>query len=295
MLDHKDERGNMKEKKSSYFWDVLNRFFNHKLAVIGLLILLIEIVTIIFLPIIMHLDPYSSEHLFGAAPGNGLILGSDDTGRDLFARLVYGGRTSLYVGLLAVIVSAAIGIPLGMIAGYYRGVAEMIIMRVADIFMAFPSMILIMVLVSVIGPSVQSVTVIIGIMGWPQFARLLYGNVLSVREKDYVEAARAVATKNGMIMLRYILPNASAPVLVAFTFNMANAILQESALSFLGMGVQPPQASWGNILYAAQSVSIIATRPWMWVPAGICLLVTILSINVFGDGLRDALDPRMKI
>ena len=285
----------MKTKQSSYVLDVMKRFINHKMAVCGLTVLLIEVILIIILPGIMHLDPYSSGAYFGAAPGNGYLLGTDDTGRDLFARLVYGGQTSLYVGFLAVLISAAIGIPLGMIAGYYRGAAEIVIMRAADIFMAFPSMILIMVLVSVIGPSVQSVTVIIGLMGWPQFARLLYGSVLSVRERDYVEAAKAVGTKNRKIMLRYILPNASAPVLVAFTFNMANAILQESALSFLGMGVQAPQASWGNLLYAAQSVAIIATRPWMWVPAGVCLLVTVLSINMFGDGLRDALDPRMKI
>ncbi|GHT71615.1 hypothetical protein FACS1894110_24970 [Spirochaetia bacterium] len=135
----------------------------------------------------------------------------------------------------------------------------------------------------------------IGFMGWPGFARQLYANVLSVREKEYVEAARAVGTRNTAVMVRYILPNAFAPVLVVYTFQLANAILAEATLSFLGMGVQPPAASWGNILYAAQSISILSTRPWMWLSAGLCLLVTVLSINFLGDGLRDALDPKMKL
>jgi peptide/nickel transport system permease protein len=139
------------------------------------------------------------------------------------------------------------------------------------------------------------VAFVIGILGWPAFARQLYANVLSVREKDYVEAARAVGVKNGFVMLQYILPNAFAPALVVYTFQLANAILAEATLSFLGMGVQPPAASWGNILYAAQSITMLSTRPWMWLPPGICLLVTVLSINFLGDGLRDALDPKMKL
>ena len=150
-------------------------------------------------------------------------------------------------------------------------------------------------LVAVIGPSIQSVTIVIGIMGWPQFARQLYGNVLSVREKDYVEAAVAIGEKNGRIMRKYILPNAFAPVIITFTFSIASAILQESGLSFLGMGVQTPQASWGNIMYAAQSITILSKKPWMWIPPGVALLLTVLSFNFFGDGLRDALDPKTKL
>ena len=171
----------------------------------------------------------------------------------------------------------------------------MIILRLADIFMSFPAMILILVLVAIVGPSIHSVTFVIGFMGWPTFAKLLYANTISIREKEYVEAARAVGNRHLPIIVKFILPNAFAPVLVAFTFRLASAIIQESTLSFLGMGVQPPQASWGNILYAAQSLSTLAMRPWMWVPAGVALLLTVLSINFFGDGLRDALDPKMKI
>lgn len=282
-------------KRSSYFRDVVGRFKTHKLAMAGMCILFLEILLLLILPAIMDLKPYEIYSGFGAFPSKEHILGTDNTGRDLFARLIYGGRTSLYVGFFSTLISFAIGVPLGMLAGYYKGPVETVIMRMADVFMSFPSMVFILVLVSVLGPSLSTATIVIGIMGWPGFARQLYGSVLSVREKEYVEAARAVGTKNLTIMVRYILPNSFAPILIAFTFGVASAILQESGLSFLGMGVQVPKASWGNMLYAAQSVSVIAMRPWMWVPPGICLLVTVLSINLFGDGLRDALDPKMKL
>ncbi len=282
---------------SSYFKDVVSRFKKHRLAMISLVVLVIEVLMVVFLPIVLHLDPYTTDYetYFGAGPSSKHWLGTDDIGRDCFARFLYGGRVSLMVGILSAILSLAIGVPLGLLAGYYRGWVETIIMRLADIFMSFPSMVLILVLVSVLGPSVVTVTIVIGILGWPRFARTIYGNVLSVRESEYVEAARAIGTKDGQIMTKYILPNTFAPVLIAFTFRAAQAIITESSLSFLGMGVQAPQASWGNILYDAQSISVLATRPWFWLPPGIALLVTILCINFLGDGLRDALDTKMVI
>lgn len=280
---------------NSYFRDVFRRFMAHRLAMISLVVLSVEIMIVIFLPVILKLDPYTSDFnvTFGSAPGPGHILGTDDVGRDLFARFIYGGRVSLSVGLISAIVSLFIGVPLGLLAGYYRGVCETLIMRCADIFMSFPAMVLILVLVSVLGPSVVTVTVVIGILGWPKFARLIYGNVLSARESDYVESARAVGTKDWGILSRYILPNTFAPVLIAFTFRAAQAIITESSLSFLGMGVQPPQASWGNILYDAQFISILSQRPWLWLPPGIALVITVLCINFLGDGVRDALDTKM--
>jgi peptide/nickel transport system permease protein len=262
----------------------------------GLVMVLLEICAAVFLPVVLKLDPYTSSRSgFGAPPDREHIFGTDDTGRDNFARVVFGGRTSLYVGFFSATLSLLIGLPLGLFAGFYRRAAEAIIMRTADIFMSFPSVVLILVLVSVMGTSMTTVAFVIGILGWPAFARQLYANVLSVREKEYVEAARAVGVKNGLVMLQYILPNAFAPALVVYTFQLANAILAEATLSFLGMGVQPPAASWGNILYAAQSITMLSTRPWMWLPPGICLLITVLSINFLGDGLRDALDPKMKL
>jgi peptide/nickel transport system permease protein len=172
---------------------------------------------------------------------------------------------------------------------------ETVIMRCADIFMSFPNMILILVLASVLGQSVTTVTLVIGFLGWTEFARLIYASVLSVREKDYVESAKAIGAKNGTILLRYVLPNSFAPVIISFTFRTAQAIITESSLSFLGLGVQPPEASWGNILYYAQSISVLSTKLYMWVPAGVVLVLTVLSINFIGDGIRDALDTKMKI
>jgi peptide/nickel transport system permease protein len=159
--------------------------------------------------------------------------------------------------------------------------------------MSFPSIVLILVAVAVVGPSLWSVTLIIGILGWTQFTRIVYSKVLSVSQQDYVEAARAVGANTFTIIWKEILPNSMPPVLISATFGMSSAILMESALSFLGMGVQPPTASWGNMIYDAQSISILATKPWMWMPAGIAIVITVLSINFLGDGIRDALDPKV--
>ena len=285
-----------KRENESYLSEVLSKLTEHKMAMVGLFVITLEIILVVVLPFIMHLNPYDSDYTaFSAAPSGLHILGTDAIGRDIFARLVYGGRTSLLVGLLSTIISCAIGVPLGLIAGYFRGKAEIAIMRVADIFMSFPSIVLILVLVAVIGPSIWSVTIVIGVLGWTQFARLIYANVLSVSEKEYVESARAIGTSNYKIITKYILPNSFAPILIAITFQMASAILMESSLSFLGMGVQPPGASWGNMLYDAQSITVLSKRIWIWMPPGIALLITVLSINFLGDGIRDALDPKIKI
>lgn len=282
-------------QKSSYLHDTVERFARHKLAVCGLIVVIIEILLLVFLPIFMDLQPNTITDVFYGSPDSVHILGTDGTGRDAFARLIYGGRTSLEIGFLSVVVSAAIGIPLGIIAGYYRGAAEMIIMRLADMFQAIPSMCLNIVLVSVLSPSAGTLILVIGVMGWTSFARLLYAKVISIREKEYVESARAIGESNLSIMVKYILPNAISPALVAFTFGIPSAILSESALSFLGLGIQIPQASWGNILNAAQSVAVISMKPWLWIPAGVCIFITLISINLFGDGLRDALDPKTKV
>ncbi len=282
-------------KRKTYYSDILGRFRKHKLAMFGLIIMTFIVAAVILLPLLLGLDPYSTSlRMPYTRPSKEFILGFDGIGRDNFARLVYGGRVSLTVGLLSTLVSILIGVPLGLCAGYFRGWFEVIVMRLVDIFMSFPSMILILVLVSIIGPSMWSVTLVIGVMGWPQFARFIYGNVLSVRSKEYVEGAYAIGAKDYRILRDYILPNSIAPIFITATFRTAGAILEEAALSFLGMGVQPPQASWGNILYGAQSITVLATRTWFWLPPGIMLALTVLSINFIGDGLRDALDPKIK-
>ncbi len=281
----------VRSREKTFARNVVERFLCHKLAFAGLVVLAAEIVLLVVLPLALKLDPITSDFdAFEAGPGPGHILGTDDLGRDVFSRLVYGGQVSLTVGFASTIISLLIGLPLGLIAGYYRGLAELIIMRASEVFLSIPSMILILVVVSITGNSVFMLTVVIGVMGWPGFARLIYGNVLSAREKEYVEAARAIGESDFSIIVRYILPNAITPVLIEFTFHVASAILQESSLSFLGLGVQPPAASWGNLLYDAQSITVLAYKPWRWVPAGILLVLTISAINFLGDGLRDALD-----
>ena len=283
------------KKNSAYFHDAVERFMHHKLAVAGMAVVIVEILLLITLPMVMELEPNAITPAINMAPDKTHLLGTDTYGRDTFSRLIYGGRTSLKIGFFSVLVQAAIGIPLGIIAGYYGKWAEVIIMRLADMFQSIPSMCLNIVLVSVLSQSAETLILVIGVMGWPAFVRLLYAKVLSIKEKEYVEAARTTGTGNLVIMLKYILPNAISPALVAFTFGIPSAILTESALSFLGLGIQIPEASWGNMLNAAQSVAIISTKPWLWIPAGMCIFITLISVNLFGDGLRDALDPKTKI
>ena len=283
------------KKNSAYFHDAVERFMHHKLAVAGMAVVIVEILLLITLPMVMELEPNAITPAINMAPDKTHLLGTDTYGRDTFSRLIYGGRTSLKIGFFSVLVQAAIGIPLGIIAGYYGKWAEVIIMRLADMFQSIPSMCLNIVLVSVLSPSAETLILVIGVMGWPAFVRLLYAKVLSIKEKEYVEAARTTGTGNLVIMLKYILPNAISPALVAFTFGIPSAILTESALSFLGLGIQIPETSWGNMLNAAQSVAIISTKPWLWIPAGMCIFITLISVNLFGDGLRDALDPKTKI
>lgn len=274
----------------------IKKFFKHKKAVFGLSIVILLILAVVILPLVMELDPYTTDKAagFNKAPSPGHILGTDEVGRDLFARLLYGGRISLFVGITSTIISVLIGVPLGLLAGYYRGKVEVIIMRTADSFMSMPSMVLILVLVAVFGPSIFTVTVVIGVLGWTTIAKLIYGNVLSIREKEFIEAARAIGMKDYEIIIKEVLPNAIPPVWADLSFRVAGAILTESSLSFLGMGVQTPQASWGNIIFAAQNLLVLTARPWVWIPPGLCIVCVIVGFNFIGEGVRYALDPKTK-
>jgi peptide/nickel transport system permease protein len=215
--------------------EFLHSFVRHKLAMIGLIIFLAEIVLVLVLPPVMHLDPTAidSTH-FSAAPGGSHILGTDDVGRDMFARVVCGGRISILIGVAATAISVVIGLPLGLFAGYYRGKAETIIMRAADIFLSFPSMVLILVIVAVFGSSIPALIILIGVLNWPAIAKLIYGNVLSVRSMEYVEAERAIGTPSLKILFQTVMPNSIAPLWVSLSFRISNAMITESALSFLG-------------------------------------------------------------
>lgn len=285
----------MSQKKTERL-NFIKRFCKNKLAVTGLIVLLVILLVVLIMPFAM---PYTEAEIdataFSSPPSQAHRLGTDTTGRDVLTRLLYGGRVSLFVGVVSTAISVAIGIPLGLLAAFYRGWIETVIMRATDIFMTIPSTILILFLVSMFGPSIVTVTVVIGVLGWTKFARQIFGTVLAVREKDYIEGGRAIGQRDSVIIRKYILPNAIAPIFISITFRIASAILLESSLSFLGLGVQMPAASWGNMLYNAQSITILKDCLWMWLPPGLALVITILSINFVGNGLRDALDPKTSL
>lgn len=273
---------------------VWQRFRRHRLALTGVVLLLILAVASAGAPIVAVHSPYSIDlSAYRKPPSANHWLGTDASGRDVFSRLLYAGRVSLSVGLVAVSIYTAIGIALGALAGFYGRWVDMALMRAADIVLSFPQLLLIITIVAVLGPSIYNVMLVIGVLGWPPIARIVRGLSLSLREREFVLAARAIGAGNGRIIFKHLLPNSLAPVIVAATFGMAHAILLEAGLSFLGLGVQPPTPSWGNLLTDAQSMTVLEQMPWLWVPPGLLIALAVLAINFIGDGLRDALDPHL--
>lgn len=271
----------------------IRAFVRHRLAVAGLMVITILGLAAIFAPLVATHDPYTVDLLAARqGPSAHHWLGTDEVGRDVFSRLVYGARVSLSVGLVAVTIYTAIGVVLGAISGYFGGFVDGMIQRLTDTVMCFPTLIIIIAAVSITGPSIWNVMLIIGLLTWTGTCRLVRGQFLSLREQEFVEAARSVGASDLRIIFRHVLPNSVAPVIVSATFGVAAAILTEAGLSFLGLGVQPPTASWGNLINLAQSATILQEMPWLWAPPGVLIAVAVLSINFIGDGLRDALDPR---
>lgn len=276
---------------------VWKRFRASPSAMSGLIFLIAEALIVLLVPIIFRMDPVTTyvQDGFNAPPSMLHPLGTDSAARDLLARTLYGGRVSFLVGLASPLLSVAIGLPLGLIAGYYRGAAETVIMRASDMFMAFPPILLTLIIVSVIGPSLVTVILVIGGTGWTGIAKIVYGNVLSVREKEYIDSAVSIGRTDADILIHEILPGSLSPVFVSLSFRAGGAILQESGLSFLGAGIRPPEASWGGIIAAAQDLSILMLKPWIWAPSSILITLTMIAFNFVGEGLRDAFDPRMKL
>ncbi|MBX3068930.1 MAG: ABC transporter permease [Thermomicrobiales bacterium] len=274
---------------------VWRRFRRHRLAMIGLAILLVLVFAAVFAPFLTKYSPSGVDLMaYRLGPDRNHLLGTDTAGRDVFTRLLYAGRVSLSVGLVAVSIYTTIGVVLGALAGYFGGWVDSVVMRLADVVLSFPTLIIIITLASVLGPSIYNVMLAIGLLGWPPIARLLRGQLLSLRETEFIIGARAVGCSDGRLIFRHLLPNAMAPVLVAATFGIAYAILIEAGLSFLGLGVQPPTPSWGNMLTDAQSLTVLEQMPWLWLPPGLMIALAVLSINFIGDGLRDALDPYLQ-
>lgn len=273
---------------------VWRRLRSDRRAVACMVILAIEVLGVLLLPPLLGLEPDVTDRTAGfwAAPSAVHWLGTDDVGRDVLSRLICGGRISLLVGFASATINLAVGVPLGLLAGYRRGKWEFWIMRLADVFQSFPSIVLILCLVTLVGASVLNLVLVIGLLGWPGIARLVYGNVLSVREKEYILAVRALGARTGTILARNVLPNVVAPVWAALGQRVGRAILSESSLSFLGVGIRAPQASWGNLMQSATSLAVLTGRPWVWLPPGILIILTVVCLQILGNALRDAMDPR---
>jgi peptide/nickel transport system permease protein len=272
---------------------LLRAVARHRLAGFGLIVIALLLLIAIFAP---WLAPYSptQQDLYRvlAPPSRVHLLGTDNLGRDLLSRLLYGARVSLFVGIVSSVVSALIGIPFGLIAGFRGGMVDAIIMRVTDAFLCFPPLIFILAMSAALGPGLQNVMLSFALFGWTIFARITHGQVLLVRELPFVEAARSVGVPATRIMFRHILPNIVAPILVAVTIGIGTAILVESGVSFLGLGVQPPTASWGKELRVG--FTYLEAAPLFSIAPGILISLAIISFNFVGDGLRDALDPRLR-
>ncbi|RIK28530.1 MAG: peptide ABC transporter permease [Anaerolineae bacterium] len=269
------------------------RFLRHKLALFGLSVLAVLLFSAIAAPLLTPFDPLKQDlRNLRKPPTTEHWLGTDGLGRDLLTRVLFAGRISLSVGLVSVSISAAVGILIGVAAGYLGGKTDMLLMRLTDMVMTFPSLVVIITVAAAFGPSVYNAMLIIGLLTWPSIARLVRGQFLSLRTQQFVTAARSIGVSNWEIAFKHIFPNTISSITVAVTFGMATSILLEASLSFLGLGVPPPAPSWGNMLRDAQGMNILEGMPWIWLPPGIMIALSVLSINFIGDGLRDALDPR---
>lgn len=272
----------------------LARFLAQPAAAVSLGFLIAEVVLVLLLPLVLGQDPNVTDRVAGfwAAPGGAHLLGTDDAGRDILARLLAGGRVSLLVGYAAAALSTVLGVPLGLLAGYKGGKWEYGIMRACDTFQSFPSLILVLCMVALLGPSVWNLVLVIGGLGWASIARLVYGCTLSVKGREYVTASRLLGASDRTVLFRTILPNVVAPVWAALPVKVGRAILWESSLSFVGVGLRTPQASWGNLMQNAMELVTLTTRPWAWIPPGACIILTVLALLLVGEGLRRAFDPR---
>lgn len=281
-------------KEVSLWKDALSRIVKSKTSLLGLVIITLLVVIAVFAPLIAPYHPIDDGSVIDRyqPPSGEYWLGTDALGRDIFSRIAYGARISIQIGVVAVGISAVVGILLGGISGYLGRWVDMVVMRFIDILMAFPSILLAIAMVAVLGRSLTNAMIAVGIVGVPQFARIVRSTVLSVKEKEFVEAARATGVKNGRILFRHVLPNCMAPIIVQTTLSIGTAILDAAGLSFLGLGAQGATPEWGAMLKAG--VDALQTAPWVVMFPGLAILLVVLGFNLLGDGLRDALDPRLR-
>jgi peptide/nickel transport system permease protein len=282
-----------KNRKKSKLKDIWRQLRKNKLAVAGLVVLILIIVVAILAPL---LAPYyysvqdSKASYAGASSEH--ILGADKLGRDILSRLLYGARASLQMGIIAVAISATIGVTIGSIAGFFGGWTDNICMRFLDIYQAIPQLLLCITLAAILGPSLQNAIIALGVGSVPGYARLMRASVLTVREKEFIESARAINSGNGRIIVKHIVPNAIAPIIVEITMGIGSCILAGALLSFVGLGVQPPTPEWGTMI--SEGRNVMREHATLALYPGVCVMLSVLACNLLGDGLRDALDPRLK-
>jgi peptide/nickel transport system permease protein len=274
---------------------IWRRFRQHRMAMFGLITIVVFFLASLFAPAIAPYDPDQvnpiARHLPPLSPGH--LLGTDEIGRDVLSRLLYAGRVSLTVGFAAMVVTILVGSLVGLCSAYYGGKTDVILMRLTDVFLSFPTIYLLLVLAAFVRPSALTITLIVGLTAWMEVARIVRAQFLTLKEQEFVTAARAMGSTAPRIMLRELLPNGVGPIIVAATLQVAAAILAESYISFLGYGIQPPQASWGIMLNNAQE--FFTRAPWLAVFPGVAITLAVLAFNFVGDGLRDAFDPRQRV
>lgn len=286
------ERRSPAQSLAGQIW---RRFCQHRLAMVGLAIIGLLFVSAVFAPLLAPYDPDQVNPIERQQPplAPGHLLGTDEIGRDVLSRLLYAGRVSLLVGFAAMTVTIVAGSIVGLVAAYYGGKVDTVLMRLTDVFLSFPTIYLLLVLAAFIQPSTLSITLIVGFTAWMEVARIVRAQFLALKEQDFVLAARALGASAPRIMGRELLPNGMGPIIVAATLQVANAILAESYISFLGYGIQPPQASWGIMLNNAQD--FFTRAPWLAIFPGVAITLAVLAFNFVGDGLRDAFDPRQRV
>ncbi len=283
----------MSEKKRTHLHIIWLRLKRNKIAVVGFFIVLLYVVVAAFAPYIAPYDPYKQDLNSSFAPISWEHpLGCDEFGRDLLSRIIYGARVSITIQIGSIVIALLVGVFLGAVGGYYGGKLDEVIMRLMDILLAFPGMLLALAIISMLGPSLRNLIIAIGIYSIPQFARITRGAVIAVKENEYIKAARAIGENDKAIIMLYVLPNALSPIIVQTTLRMATVLLTAAGLGFLGLGVQPPTPEWGAMLSNARMYLRVA--PGVAFFPGFAIMLVVLGFNLFGDGLQDALNPRLK-
>lgn len=288
-----EEAGISNGDSASLFKDAWKRFRKNKFAMFSLAVICILALAAVFAPVIAPCDPYAQDVLNKfAAPSAEHLLGTDNYGRDIFSRIIYGARVSLSVGVVAEAIAVTIGVIVGVTAGYFGGKVDTVLSRVIEVFASFPFILFAIAVMFILGQGIINVFIAIGVIGWTGHARLIRSNVLQLRSKEYVEAARAAGSSNLRIMLKHMIPNCLSTIIVITTLDIPSDIMLEATLSFLGLGVAPPTASWGEMISTART--FLRQQPMFSIYPGIAIMITVLAFNTLGDALRDALDPKMK-